>query len=103
MIPSPGEFFNDWWRNSGNDERGYEDVFYHDVPPALAAEARRRERNESSKALKEPRPLTAWPETPTRYLLCRDDRMFSAAWARRHAHERLGIEADQIDGGHYMQ
>jgi hypothetical protein len=29
--------------------------------------------------------------------------MFSAAWARRHAHERLGIEADQIDGGHYMQ
>jgi hypothetical protein len=70
------------------------------VPPALAAEARRRERNESSKALQEPWPLTAWPETPTRYLLCRDDRMFPAAWARRHAHERLGIEADEIDGGH---
>jgi pimeloyl-ACP methyl ester carboxylesterase len=90
MIPSPGEFFSDWWRNSGYEETGYEDVFYHDVPPALAAEARRRERNESSKALKEPWPLMAWPETPTRYLLCRDDRMFSAAWARRHAHERLG-------------
>lgn len=102
MIPSPGEFFSDWWRNSGYEETGYEDVFYHDVPPALAAEARRRERNESSKALKEPWPLTAWPETPTRYLLCRDDRMFSAAWARRHAHERLGIEADEIDGGHYI-
>ncbi|HEY9379137.1 MAG TPA: hypothetical protein VIQ02_18825 [Jiangellaceae bacterium] len=25
-----------------------------------------------------------------------------AAWARRHAHERLGIEADEIDGGHYI-
>jgi hypothetical protein len=74
-----------WWRNSGYHETGYEDVFYHDVPPGLAAEARRRERNESSKALKEPWPLTAWPKTPTRYLLCRDDRMFSAAWARRHA------------------
>jgi hypothetical protein len=23
-------------------------------------------------------------------------------WARRHAHERLGIEADEIDGGHYI-
>jgi len=102
MIPSPGEFFGDWWRNSGYETTGYEDVFYHDVPPALATEARRRERNESSKALKEPWPLTAWPETPTRYLLCRDDRMFSAAWARRHAHERLGIEADEIDGGHYI-
>jgi pimeloyl-ACP methyl ester carboxylesterase len=38
MIPSPGEFFSDWWRNSGYNEAGYEDVFYHDVPPALAAE-----------------------------------------------------------------
>jgi pimeloyl-ACP methyl ester carboxylesterase len=102
MIPSPGELFGDWWRNSGYEETGDEDVFYHDVPPALAAEARRRERNESSKALKEPWPLVAWPETPTRYLLCRNDRMFSAAWARRHAHERLGIEADEIDGGHYI-
>jgi hypothetical protein len=102
MIPSPGELFSDWWRNSGYNETGYEDVFYHDVPPALAAEARRRERNESSKALKEPWPLTAWPEIPTSYLLCRDDRMFPAAWARRHAHERLGIEADEIDGGHYI-
>jgi hypothetical protein len=72
------------------------------IVSALAAEARRRERNETSKALHEPWPLKAWPDTPTRYLLCRDDRMFSAAWARRHAHERLGIEADDIDGGHYI-
>ena len=28
--------------------------------------------------------------------------MFSASWARRHAHERLGIEADEIDDGHYI-
>ena len=53
-----------------------DDVFYHDVSPALAAEARRRERNETSKALHEAWPLKAWPDTPTRYLLCRDDRMF---------------------------
>jgi hypothetical protein len=26
----------------------------------------------------------------TRYLLCRDDRMFAAAWARRLARQRLG-------------
>jgi hypothetical protein len=28
--------------------------------------------------------------------------MFPAAWARRHARERLGLEADEIDGGHYI-
>ena len=28
--------------------------------------------------------------------------MFPAAWARRHARERLGIDADEVDGGHYI-
>ena len=100
--PSPGELFADWWTHAGYEKSGYEDVFYHDVPPALAAEAKRRERGEDSKALREPWPLQAWPDVPTRYLLCRDDRMFPAAWARRHARERLNLEADEIDGGHYI-
>jgi pimeloyl-ACP methyl ester carboxylesterase len=102
MIPSPRELFEDWWSNTGYESSGFDDVFYHDVPPDLADEARRRERDESSRALREPWPLEAWPDTPTRYLLCRDDRMFTAVWARRHARERLGIEADEMDGGHYI-
>ena len=102
MIPAPGELFADWWANSGYAPSGYDDVFYHDVPPELAAEARRRERNETSKALREPWPLVAWPDTPTRYLLCRNDRMFTAAWARRHARDRLGIDPDEMDGGNYI-
>jgi pimeloyl-ACP methyl ester carboxylesterase len=102
MIPAPGELFADWWAGAGYEKTDYDDVFYHDVPPELAAEAMRHERNESSKALREPWPLESWPQTPTRYLLCRDDRMFPAAWARRHARERLGIDADEIDGGHYI-
>jgi hypothetical protein len=28
--------------------------------------------------------------------------MFPAAWARRHARERLGVEPDEINGGHYI-
>jgi hypothetical protein len=92
MIPSPGELFADWWTNAAYEQSGYEDVFYHDVPPALAAEARRRERGEDSKALRES-PLEAWPDVPTRYLLCRGDRI-PAAWACRHARERLDLEAD---------
>jgi pimeloyl-ACP methyl ester carboxylesterase len=102
MIPAPGELFADWWSDTGYESSGYDDIFYHDISPELAAEARTRERDQADKPLQEPWPLDAWPDVPTRYLLCRDDRMFPADWARRHARERLGIEADEIDGGHYI-
>jgi pimeloyl-ACP methyl ester carboxylesterase len=102
MIPSPGELFFEWWAAAGYEESGYEDVFYHDVPPALVAEAARRERGEDAIALQQPWPLETWPDTPTKYLLCRDDRMFTSSWARGHARARLGIDADEIDGGHYV-
>jgi pimeloyl-ACP methyl ester carboxylesterase len=102
MIPAPGESFNDWWTNAGYEESGYEDVFYHDVPPELAARAQSMERVQAAKPLAEPWPLERWPDVPTKYLLCRDDRMFPADWARCHAQERLGIEADEMDGGHYI-
>lgn len=48
MVPSPGELFSDWWTNTGYQDSGHDDVFYHDVPTELAAEARRRERDEAS-------------------------------------------------------
>lgn len=102
MIPAPGEVLANWWSNVAYETTGYEDLFYHDVPDELEAEAKRRERDETSRALDEPWPLDAWPDTPTRYLLCRDDRLFAPAWARRHARARLGVDADEIDGGHYI-
>jgi pimeloyl-ACP methyl ester carboxylesterase len=102
MIPAPGESFNDWWTNAGYEDSGYEDVFYHDVPAELEAEAEARGGAQGETVLSEPWPLESWPEVPTKYLLCRDDRMFTPDWARRHARERLGIEADEMDGGHYI-
>lgn len=47
-----------------------------------------------------PWPLDAWPDVPTRFLLCRDDRFFPAEFPRRVVRERLGIEPDEMDGGH---
>src|SRR5215203_2684430 len=67
MIPSAGERFDEWWTNAGYADSGLDDVFYHDVQPELAAEAQRRERQEEAMALREPWPLHAWPQTPTRY------------------------------------
>jgi hypothetical protein len=77
-------------------------TFLHDVPPDLAAEAVRRWRDQSSTPWERPWPLAAWPAVPTRFLLCRDDRVFPAAFLRRVVRERLGIAPDEIDGGHYV-
>lgn len=112
MIPSPGEPPEDWPANTGHEQARREldaregpppdDValFYQDVPAELAAEALRRGRRQSATPGKEPWPLRAWPSVPTRFLLCRDDRFFPAAFLRRVVRERLGIAPDEIDGGH---
>jgi hypothetical protein len=113
MVPLPGEPPGDWPANTGfaqarreQDERDGrapgDDIalFYHDVPPDLAAEALRRGRDQSATPGEKPWPLRAWPKVPTRFLLCRDDRFFPAGFLRRVVRERLGIAPDEIDGSH---
>jgi pimeloyl-ACP methyl ester carboxylesterase len=106
MIPAPGEAPNDYWSNTGYEDEvteRYEDevaLFYQDVPPELASEALRRGRAQSEARMGEPFPLEAWPDAPTRVLLCRDDRLFPPGFVRRVARERLGITPDEMNGGH---
>ena len=113
MVPAPGERADDYWVNTGYADARREQaeregpppeddigLFYHDVPPDLAAEALRRGRPQSDTPGKQPWPLPAWPEVPTRFLLCRDDRLFPADFMRRVARDRLGLTADEIDGSH---
>jgi Alpha/beta hydrolase family len=112
MVPRSGERPDDWWANTGyaqarreHDERNgapADDValFFHDVPPELAAEAMRRGRDQSATPGSQPWPLPAWPDVPTRFLLCRDDRFFPADFLRRVVQDRLAITPDDIDGGH---
>jgi pimeloyl-ACP methyl ester carboxylesterase len=109
MVPLPGEKAEDWWANTGYEQAAREQehdahdeiaVFYHDVSPELAAEALSRGRDQAETPGLEPSPLDAWPDVPTRYLLCRDDRLFPADWMRGVVRERLGITPDEIDGGH---
>ena len=99
MIPRPGEPPGDWWGNTGHaSDDG--DVFYHDVDPELAAAVDATERDQSGTPLVAPWPLAAWPDVPTRFLLFADDRFFPAPFMRRVARERLGIEPDEMPGGH---
>jgi pimeloyl-ACP methyl ester carboxylesterase len=109
MVPSPGERGEDWFANTGYESAASEqdfdgdsemEVFYHDVDPAVAAEALRRGRQQAETPGLAPWPLDAWPDVPTRYLLCREDRLFPADWMRGVVRERLGTDPDEIDGGH---
>jgi pimeloyl-ACP methyl ester carboxylesterase len=117
MVPTPGERPGDWWANTGFEEARRaqaerdgrdpgEDVdvmteFFHDVPADVVAEAfERGEREQSGTPFERPYPLERWPDVPTRFLLCRDDRFFPAEFLRRVVRERLGITPDEMDGGH---
>jgi pimeloyl-ACP methyl ester carboxylesterase len=106
LVPVPGEAAQDWWANTGYESESRErfddeiELFYHDVPPELAAEALRRGRAQSDTPARERWPLHGWPEVPTRFILCRDDRLLPARFLRRVLRERLGITPDEIDAGH---
>lgn len=116
MIPSPGERPEDWWTNTGYGEAvreqaardggktGNEDPyvsFYHDVPRDLAEEALSKERvHPSEAAMRSPWPLAAWPDVPTRFVLCSQDRFLPPDFARSLAAHRLHIAPDEIASGH---
>src|SRR5829696_8582022 len=105
MIPVPGESGGDWWANTGHrpayeaalaalglptepfDEAA---VFLHDVPPDVVGESADHVRGQSGTPFEAPWPLDAWPDVPTTFVLCRDDRLFPAEFQRRVAAERLG-------------
>jgi pimeloyl-ACP methyl ester carboxylesterase len=103
MVPTPGERGEDWPANTGYPgPRGANEmeIFYDDVPEQVAREAMKRSRSQSDAPGEDPWPLDAWPDVTTRYLLCRQDRMFPADWMRGVVRARLGIEPDEIDSGH---
>ena len=103
MVPAPGESAGDWWANTGWPQPPTDDpmeLFLHDVPADVAAASADHVRNQSGTPFAEPWPLAAWPDVPTRFLLCRDDRFFPADFQRRVVKERLGIAPDEMPGGH---
>lgn len=75
--------------------------FLHDLPTdVLEYVLTVPQPGQSGTPFERPWPLDAWPDVPTRFLLCRDDRFFPADFIRRVVHDRLGITPDEMDGGH---
>jgi pimeloyl-ACP methyl ester carboxylesterase len=108
MVPRPGESGGEWWGVTGHaaavaaeglPDDSAETLFTHDVPAEVLASVE-PPRDQTSTLFEEPWPLPAWPDVPTRFIVCRDDRFFPAAWLRPIVRERLGIEPSDIPGGH---
>jgi pimeloyl-ACP methyl ester carboxylesterase len=117
MVPKPGESPGEWFANTGwaearreqaerdgrevGDEIDVVSEFFHDVPPDVVAEAfRRPEPVQAEAPFGQPWPLDAWPDVPTRFVLCRYDRFFPADFMRRVVHERLGVAPHELASGH---
>ena len=88
MVPMPGESPGSWWANTGHrfpDPFDPQEIFAHDLPAELVAELPSHLRQQSGTPFEKPWPLDMWPDVPTRFLLCRDDRFFprrsSAVWS----------------------
>lgn len=104
MIPAPGERPDEWMASTGFDRvmRGqtHQDVFYHDVPRDVAEQACSKSRNQSDAPGHSPWPLSTWPDVPTKFILCTEDRFFPPDFMHRVVAERLGITPDEIASGH---
>lgn len=129
MVPLPGEAPKEWWRatrhpdsrvrRAGRDAQragadpaaeglpesavpgSAADPFFQDLPPGLAAEAAVRWRRQAETPAARPWPMEAWPPVATRFLLCRQDRLFPAPFLRTVVAERLGVAPDEMEGGHF--
>jgi pimeloyl-ACP methyl ester carboxylesterase len=108
MVPRPGETAGEWWEASGQQaayraqglaDESPEALFLHDVPADVVASSP-APREQAGRIFEDPFPLPAWPDVTTRFVLCRDDRLFPATWLRGMVRERLGIEPIEIPGGH---
>jgi pimeloyl-ACP methyl ester carboxylesterase len=116
MVPAPGERPDEWWAGTGYRSAVAEQAardggltgsddpyvcYYDDVPRELAEQALSQERDHpSAAATAAPWPLRRWPDVPTRFLLCTEDRLFPPDLFRRLVPERLGVVPDEIPGGH---
>ena len=115
MVPAAHEPPGDWWANTGHQQArrdaeaagGWpaedwdpERMFVHDVPTDLAAASADHVVEQAGRPFADPWPLEAWPDVPTRVVVCRDDRLFPLEFQRRVVEERLGIVPDELPGGH---
>ena len=118
MIPEPWETPGQWGDATGSaaarraadkaagrsGEFDVETHFLHDLTDKARAalEAAGPPREPARTLFLQPCEFLDWPDVPIKVLIGADDRLFPAAFQRRIAKDRLGVDADEIPGGHLV-
>lgn len=77
------------------------DVLYHECPPEVAQWAASQLRWQAQKIVREPTPLDEWPNVPSRYVVCRRDRIVRTEWQLAEASVRVGDRSPvELDSDH---
>jgi pimeloyl-ACP methyl ester carboxylesterase len=116
MIPRAHETPGEWWdatrqrdaaalaaRAEGRDPDAPFDpmaIFLHDVPDEVVQAGAEESQEQSARPFRDPFPLDAWPDVPTRVIAGRYDRFFPLEFVQRVARDRLGVEPEIVDSGH---
>jgi pimeloyl-ACP methyl ester carboxylesterase len=105
LLPSPGLSLRD--QQAAEPEMmfpyrggraGLRERFYNTCAPEDADRAMALLRPQALKPFVEKTPLEAWPELPSSYVLCTEDRACNPAWSRRAARDRLGVAPVELAG-----
>jgi pimeloyl-ACP methyl ester carboxylesterase len=75
-------------------------LFYHDSPPADAADAVSRLRPDSIAIYGQVMPSLPERRVPATYISCRHDQVIDGTWGGRAARDLLGAGVREIDAGH---
>lgn len=114
MVPRPGETGGEWWTATGQGDAAAayrrqlglpaelddDATYFHDVPADVVAVYTAQEFAQSGRPFEDPWPLDRWPAVPTRVVAGRDDRLFPLEFQRTVAAQRLGLDVDEVPGGH---
>jgi pimeloyl-ACP methyl ester carboxylesterase len=103
LAPDPTIMFHPDWigQNPAQDDDTALRFLFHDCPPEVVPLALSTRVDWYPEQLyRELCPLSDWPDTPSVYVLCTEDRTIRPEWSRRAARERLGVEAIELPGGH---
>jgi pimeloyl-ACP methyl ester carboxylesterase len=116
MIPLPGETAGEWWGNTGAEEArraasmsaGYSaefdlrTYFLHDVPAEVLRGGPAEPHRQAGRVFTQPCDFQRWPRVPIHVVASAGDRFFPLEFQKRVARERLGLNAEVVEGGHLV-
>ena len=88
-------------KDPANDHEVARQYLFHDCTPEIVRWALTTLRLFYPKrAIEEPCPLKRWPDIPSNYICCRNDRTLNSHWWGSAARRRLNTEPIDFDSGH---